>query len=338
MKTVKLRIPGVALLAALAMVVLFSFGSMSEAALQAVSPTLDPVNGFPIWYQDTNGLQLELCTDPVNCIVTPVIPTIPFSVTVGFGDEMFYFIADALMDVGPQVAGGPTGPAKFRAALEGAFNGTTALMAPGEQIVFTRLNLQAIRPPNPALCTAANLSGCVLAPSTTYTVTHPYGAFTFTTDANGGTAFVRSEDLGGCVVAGFPCDFAIFLPTPTTNFGPFLTAVAPPAPAGFIGNGLIDQTVTGSPLGTNFFRIDGPNAGGPGIDFVQTSLFNLAGQVAAFNLDVTLAGNGTGTVTSTPAGIDCGIACNAPFAPISLVTLTFAPSATSVFYGHPDRL
>ena len=37
------------------------------AVLQRIGPT-DPANGFPLWFQDRNGVALELCTinDPVN--------------------------------------------------------------------------------------------------------------------------------------------------------------------------------------------------------------------------------------------------------------------------------
>ena len=50
-------------------------------------------------------------------------------------------------------------------------------------------------------------------------------------------------------------------------------------------------------------------------------------------LNVTHAGGGGGTVTSTPAGVDCGITCEAYFAPGSVVTLTATPVAGSIFTG-----
>ena len=51
------------------------------------------------------------------------------------------------------------------------------------------------------------------------------------------------------------------------------------------------------------------------------------------NLSVSLGGTGTGTVTSSPAGIDCGSVCFAAFTHGSIVTLSAAPSAGSVFAG-----
>ena len=44
-----------------------------------------------------------------------------------------------------------------------------------------------------------------------------------------------------------------------------------------------------------------------------------------FSLNVTLAGNGTGSVSSDPAGIDCGIDCGEDYLEGTLVTLTATP-------------
>jgi hypothetical protein len=50
-------------------------------------------------------------------------------------------------------------------------------------------------------------------------------------------------------------------------------------------------------------------------------------------LSVTKTGNGSGAVTSSPVGIDCGSACTAPFALGTPVTLTALPAAGSTFDG-----
>jgi hypothetical protein len=50
-------------------------------------------------------------------------------------------------------------------------------------------------------------------------------------------------------------------------------------------------------------------------------------------LSVTLAGAGTGTVTSSPAGINCGATCSATYALGTTVTLTATPGSTSTFAG-----
>ncbi len=51
----------------------------------------------------------------------------------------------------------------------------------------------------------------------------------------------------------------------------------------------------------------------------------------AYLLSVTLAGTGTGVVTSAPGGIECGAACRANFS--GEVTLTAVPASDSVFAG-----
>ena len=50
-------------------------------------------------------------------------------------------------------------------------------------------------------------------------------------------------------------------------------------------------------------------------------------------LSVVKAGSGSGTVSSGPAGIDCGVICNHEFAPTAAVTLTATPSPSSTFAG-----
>src|SRR5687768_9977938 len=50
-------------------------------------------------------------------------------------------------------------------------------------------------------------------------------------------------------------------------------------------------------------------------------------------LAVTLAGTGTGTITSAPAGIDCGTTCSASYPRDTIVTLTAVPATGSVFGG-----
>jgi Divergent InlB B-repeat domain len=52
-----------------------------------------------------------------------------------------------------------------------------------------------------------------------------------------------------------------------------------------------------------------------------------------FTLSVAKAGTGAGSVTSSPAGIDCGSACAASFGPGTMVTLTADPNDASTFIG-----
>ena len=52
-----------------------------------------------------------------------------------------------------------------------------------------------------------------------------------------------------------------------------------------------------------------------------------------FTLAVAKTGIGRGTVTSTPAGIDCGTSCSADYDIDTVVTLTAAPAMLSIFGG-----
>ncbi len=55
--------------------------------------------------------------------------------------------------------------------------------------------------------------------------------------------------------------------------------------------------------------------------------------VVTYALGVTTNGTGAGTVTSSPAAINCGATCSASFTAGALVTLTATPSSGSVFSG-----
>lgn len=62
-------------------------------------------------------------------------------------------------------------------------------------------------------------------------------------------------------------------------------------------------------------------------------------KVPQFTLTVTKAGSGGGTVTSTPAGIDCGADCQEPYNSGTVVTLKATPATGSKFAGwsgHAD--
>ena len=61
-----------------------------------------------------------------------------------------------------------------------------------------------------------------------------------------------------------------------------------------------------------------------------TAVFNAT---AGYAVTVTEQGTGTGTVTSTPAGINCPTTCSASFAPNTPVTLNETPGAGDTFAG-----
>ncbi|HEY7102293.1 MAG TPA: hypothetical protein VH573_11700, partial [Mycobacteriales bacterium] len=108
-------------------------------------------------------------------------------------------------------------------------------------------------------------------------ITHPYGvdAFDVTDTATRNINF--TEDIG----IGEPGNFTGAL---GSRVNPFLRwdtgLVKGPDGASYLGDPNTPHAVTGSDLGTNFFRIDGPDIGGPGVNTIQTTLFSVQGRVA----------------------------------------------------------
>jgi hypothetical protein len=119
------------------------------------------------------------------------------------------------------------------------------------------------------------------APAGTYNITHPFGTDTVTVPA--GLRGRTTIDIGCLVAASGPCNFASAL---GGRWGPFLTRApgAPAPPAGFIGDGVTPTAVTGSPLGTNFFRVEGPGLPAGGTTSTQFTLIGtlFGGVVPAF--------------------------------------------------------
>ncbi|MGC4000805.1 MAG: hypothetical protein QM767_26480 [Anaeromyxobacter sp.] len=69
------------------------------------------------------------------------------------------------------------------------------------------------------------------------------------------------------------------------------------------------------------------------VDVVVSARFEPPPPPARHTLTVARSGAGSGTVTSAPAGIDCGDTCSAPFDQGTQVTLIAAPAQGSVFAG-----
>jgi hypothetical protein len=96
-------------------------------------------------------------------------------------------------------------------------------------------------------------------------------------------------------------------------------------------------TLTATPsAGSTFGGWSGSGCSGTGTCVVVMSQNRSV--TATFNavpstLTVTKAGTGAGTVTSSPAGINCGNTCSASFPTNSSVTLTAAAAAGSIFVG-----
>jgi hypothetical protein len=232
--------------------------------LFAVGPT-DPANGYPTYYQDHAGQALAPCLDNVTpgdpCGILALgglpNPTGPIVFPTNFPQEFFYSLTSGRIRVGSLNA-------TLTMGLEGAFGNTAGTVVPGQQITFARFRFRV---------TAG------LVPGATYTLTYPFGVRTFVASSTGTINFTEDQGCGAPVPPA--CNFASVLTT--TNVGPFLRwdATAPAPPAGFLGDPAVDHPIIGSPFGTNFMRLDGPNVGGSGVNTVQTNVFSVTGK--AFN-------------------------------------------------------
>ncbi len=231
----------------LAALMLFAATS-AQAALFRVGPNVvpsPPGNGYPLWYQDTLGVALDLCipetaAQDAACLAPPVPdPAQPIAFPGNWPDESFWHVADATFDF--DAAG--TNSALLVQALEAAFGGGAA--AVGDQIVFGRIRIRIDAP----------VDG-------TYTVTYPYGEQVFPEVTAGTKAINVTSDIG----IGAPGDFTGAL---NSAIGPFLIPLADPVIIDgdtFLSNGLTAGPVTGSPFGTNFFRVCVDNPAGLGLN------------------------------------------------------------------------
>ncbi|MFI7583858.1 hypothetical protein ACH9DO_08700 [Kocuria sp. M1N1S27] len=208
--------------------------SASVAATEVVQrnpgglTTVGPVNtehGFPAWYEDSNKVRTELCLEADNplCAFPPgdvPDPLRPISFPDNFPGEAFYMLA------GSDVAVPGGGDAVLTLALEAAFANENPI--PGDQVVFARQRIDVDD----------------AAPNSTLTFTHPYGTVTVDTDERGRGRLV--EDVSPAV--------GNFQTPLKGDVGPFLQWDGG-APEGYLGNPDEPHTVTGSPLGTNFFEV-----------------------------------------------------------------------------------
>jgi hypothetical protein len=243
---------------AMSMLALATLGATAAPlAAQTVGLThvgpVDPVAGFPFYYEDSTGLRLQLCQNAGLCAFVLPNPG-PLSFPTNYPDEQFYYLMSGDMT-------GVNGATRllYISALEAGFvNGSPVA---GEQMVFTRMRLR--------------ITGLV--DGATYTITHPYGTKRVVAGVDGPTpgSVNITEDIG--LAAG------AFSQALAGNVGPFVvpTAFTVRAPGLFISDNATLTPVTGSPFGTNFLRIQGPNAG---LTFPANALNNNTAQINAFVL------------------------------------------------------
>jgi hypothetical protein len=280
---------------------MLALASVAAADLNRVGPAnvpSPPGHGFPLWYQDLNGMVLDLCIptatgaqDPqllqeTACLLGPPAPPLPYTFPTSFPDELFYHrvVSNPLLTS----TGGKR--AVLVLALEGAFGSGSP--AAGQQMVFARIRVTAGVP----------FDG-------DYTVTHPYGTETFpnVTSGAGNRDIFFTEDVG--LVPGNFTDALV------SRVGPFLqhSDLAPGGPAAgplalpfdpvtgfipgvsryFLGDGVTGRYVTGSPFNTNYFELCGPlpapvfaadgvtvvTAGNPNYGCYRQDLFTVTGML-----------------------------------------------------------
>jgi hypothetical protein len=191
------------------------------ASLSAVGP-VNPLTGYPDWYQDAPGLKLQLCLDgPPNCLAAKGDLVAP-------DGEAFWWQAQATVPVG-------AGEAIVTMAQEAAFLDTN-------RISFARVRVR--------------INGA--RPNTLYRVQHPYGTDSVTTDATGrGTV---TEDIGCTPELGAPCNWPVALQGRVGPFLTWDPAVAPAPPAGFVGDAVTPHKVVGSPTKFNRVTVSGTGA------------------------------------------------------------------------------
>jgi hypothetical protein len=157
----------------------------ADAQLARVARKKDPAGGYPLWFEDTAGLRLQLCAnldDPLcsgeGLAAETPDPDAPLSVKDGnFPEESFYWSAEAAMDAEVDGAADPArgSSALLVLALEAAWVEDTvggeevALIEPGKQVVFSRIRLRLDN----------------FQPNTQYSIVHPFGTAVLLTDEEG---------------------------------------------------------------------------------------------------------------------------------------------------------
>ncbi|HYG90399.1 MAG TPA: Ig-like domain-containing protein [Azospirillum sp.] len=232
---------------------------------------LSPQTNFPVYYQDSTGLALELCTannDQLNmCIYDAIDPTdtetLAYQQQIGFNAEAFWWAADSSVTM-------PTSPdcpdcrsGDLTLAVEAAFNQERPVK--GDEFMFGRIRIRIDAP----------YSG-------TYRVTHPFGVKDFYVAVPDRRAINETIDVG------------TIGPDPTgplrsgiMSFLRWDPAVEPQPPQGYIGDANVPHPVIGSPLGTNYFKIEhlGDNGSAPrplgpnNAPFVQENNFEVSGRL-----------------------------------------------------------
>lgn len=222
----------------------------ASAKLTAVGPK-SRSHGFPLWYQDANGLKLELCLlkNAKRCLPLEGINSrLPVRFPTNFPDEAFWFSAET------EIETTNGGSLLLVLAIEAAFSND--VVRRGDRVAFNRIRIRGFD-----------------LPLGTYRITHPYGVNVFNVTSTDRRNINFTDDVG--------IKDEVFTGALEGVVGPFLKwdpLVPPLAPAGFIGDPGVPHKFVGSPFGTNFLRVE--KIDGPVVEEVGfTDELNIAGNI-----------------------------------------------------------
>jgi hypothetical protein len=282
----------------LALLTLLLISTVYCSTAQAVLKDFGPLNfgGYPAWYRDNNNLAVQQCltrtVSPISGLpicallafpgtVPPFNPLLPVTFfpnpATNFNWPLETFYQSAQPPPSFKLLSPGAGRLVLLNNLEGSF-ANNINPVPGDQIVFSRVRIDLLG-----------------APTGRYKITHPYGVdFMDVNQLDIKTQrFTRDIGLVGVRFTGaLNGDIGPFLkwtPDPVLialgqqNADGTIPATNPLTGAAevYLGDPTLKHTFTGSPFGTNFWRIDGPpgsGIGGPGIDFIQSNEVILIGQ------------------------------------------------------------
>lgn len=295
--------------------------AVSDERVEVVTPS--GTFEFPLWYQDANGLKLQLCLDPELCLAAfegeededgnPVLDT-----------EILYYLAEAQLTFDAQPGAGDAGRARLIQALEAFVDDD-----PDLGLIHGVFN-------------AFIINGRGFTPLAIYTFATPHGTFAIQADDRGRLGFELPElhPEGDAEEL-----FAIALEGPIQKFA-YWDADLPvvDGPDRYIGDPATPHAIFGSPSGANFFRITGPD----NFD-VSTDLFTVVGQVytgdapvapvASFDLEATKPGEPIVVdvlANDIPSAPTPGVPTGPGYMPINPTTIVYAaPEGATVV---EDRL
>jgi hypothetical protein len=231
--------------------------AQAELALRLGAP--DVLNHFPSFITDAQNQAVQLCLDGDGisgpCLFDPAAnaPTSAWAQLVGFGGEASYSVARSTLLM----------PNGRRAELSVGLHATYGSGQPfdGAQQIVSRVRYR-IQVPGPGL----------------YQVYHPYMAYPACQPEAHSVPVGAPNVIDHASERGAAAPFRTLLGGDVGAILRWDPAVAPAAPAGYLGDPRVAHPLVGSPCGVNSFRIVGPNIGGAGVGNAQTTAFRVAGK------------------------------------------------------------